>query len=101
LSGGNLSAKSRLIALLSYFSILFLFPLNFYRKDEYIQYHAKQGAVLFILAIALTFTFWIPILAWICWLAYLVIWATGVINALSGKQEPLPIVGLIGERVPL
>ena len=96
-----MSLKSRLIALLSYLSIFFLFPLNFFRKDEYIRYHAKQGAVLFILAIVLTFTLWVPILAWVCWLAYLVIWATGVINVLTGKKEPLPVIGLIGERIPL
>ena len=96
-----MSIKNRLIALLSYLSILFLFPLNFFKKDEFIHYHAKQGAVLFVLAVALTFTLLVPILAWICGLAYLVIWATGVINALTGKQEPVPIVGLIGERAPL
>jgi len=96
-----LNLKSRFIALLSYLSILFLFPLNFFRKDEFIHYHAKQGVVLFILAMALTFTFWVPILAWICWLAYLVIWMTGIINALSGKKEPVPVIGVIGERIPL
>ncbi|OIN89742.1 hypothetical protein AUJ40_01400 [Candidatus Berkelbacteria bacterium CG1_02_42_45] len=96
-----MNLKSRFIALLSYLSILFLFPLNFFRKDEFIHYHAKQGVVLFILAMALTFTFWVPILAWICWLAYLVIWMTGIINALSGKKEPVPVIGVIGERIPL
>jgi len=39
-------------------------------------------------------------LAWVCWLAFLVIWVTGIINVLSGKREPLPVVGLIGERIP-
>ena len=95
-----MTIKSRLIALLSYFSILFLIPLNRYKKDEFIQYHAKQGVILFILAVVLTFTFWLPILAWVCWLAFLVIWVTGIINVLSGKREPLPVVGLIGERIP-
>ena len=93
--------KSRLIALLSYLSILFIFPLNFYREDEYIRYHARQGVVLFILGIALSFTLWVPIMAWVCWLAYLVIWVTGIINVLSGKREPLPVIGLIGERMPI
>lgn len=95
-----MTLKSRLIALVSYLSILFLIPLNLCKKDEFIQYHAKQGMMLFVLAIALTFTFWVPILAWVCWLAFLVIWVTGVINVLSGKTEPVPVVGLIGERVP-
>lgn len=93
--------KSRLIALLSYLSIFFLVPLNRYKSDEFIHYHAKQGVILFVLAMVLTFTFWLPILAWVCWLAFLVIWVTGIINVLSGKQEPVPIVGLIGERIPL
>ena len=96
-----MTLKSRLIALLSYLSILFLVPLNLYKKDEFIQYHAKQGVVLFIVFVILLFTFWVPILAWVCWLAYLVIWFTGVINVLTGKEEPVPIFGLIGERIPL
>lgn len=96
-----MALKSKLIALLSYLLILFLIPLNMFKKDEFIQYHAKQGVVLFILAIILIFTLWLPILAWVCWLTYLVIWITGIINVLSGKKEPLPVVGLIGERVPL
>lgn len=96
-----MTINCRLIALLSYLSILFLIPLNGYKSDEFIQYHAKQGVILFVLAIVLTFTFWLPILAWVCWLAFLVIWVTGIINVLTGKQEPLPVIGLIGERVPL
>ncbi len=94
-----MTLKSKLIALLSYLSILFIFPLNMYRKDEFIQYHAKQGVILFVLAIALIFTFWLPILAWVCWLTYLVIWATGVINVITGKKEPVPVIGLIAERI--
>lgn len=96
-----MSIKSKLIALLSYLSILFIFPLNYGKKDEYIQYHAKQGVVLFILAIAVTFSFWLPVVCWILLIAYLVIWATGVINVLTGKKEPVPLVGRIAERISI
>ena len=96
-----LTIKSKLIALLSYFAIVQFFPLNFFRRDEFVSYHAKQGVVLFILAIMVTFTFWISILGWVCTLAYLVIWFTGAINALSGKKEPVPVVGKIAERLAI
>ena len=93
--------KSKIIAFLSYVAVLFFFPLNFFCKDEFIQYHARQGVVMFILAVAITFTFWVPVLGWVCALAYLVIWFTGVINALTGKIEPVPVVGKIAEKVSL
>jgi len=93
-----LTFKSRIIAFLSYLAILFFFPLNFFKKDEFVGYHARQGVVMFILAVAITFTFWVPVLGWVCLLAYLVIWVSGIINALAGKQEPVPVVGKIAEK---
>lgn len=96
-----MTIKRRLIALLSYLSVLLFFPLSFFRGDDFAHYHAKQGVVLFILAIVVIFTFWIPVAGWVFLLAYLVIWFTGVINALSGKCEPVPVVGKIAERVSL
>jgi len=96
-----LTAKQKIIALLSYLAVLLFIPLNFFRKDEFAHYHAKQGVVMFVLAIAIAFTFWIPVAGWVFLLAYLVIWVTAIINVLSGKCEPVPVVGRIAERLSI
>ncbi|MCX6812050.1 MAG: hypothetical protein NTW79_00285 [Candidatus Berkelbacteria bacterium] len=96
-----MTRNQKLITLLSYLPIIFLVPLFAFRKDQFIQYHAKQGVIMFMLAILFSFSFWISALAWILWLVYIVIWVTGVINVLTGKIEPVPVVGKIAERINL
>ncbi|MEI6144504.1 MAG: hypothetical protein WCG99_01865 [Candidatus Berkelbacteria bacterium] len=96
-----MTIKQKLIAFMSYLGVLLFFPLNFFKKDEFAHYHAKQGVVMFILAIAVAFTFWIPVAGWVFLLAYLVIWVTGIINVFTGKSEPVPVVGRIAERISL
>jgi uncharacterized membrane protein len=96
-----LTAKRKLIAVLSYLSVLLFFPLNLFKKDDFIRYHAKQGVVFFVLSILIVFTFWLPVVGWICLLALLVIWATGIFNVITGKMEPLPVIGRIAERISI
>lgn len=93
--------KERLIALLSYLSILFLIPLKRFRKSEFIYYHAKQGLGLFILSIIVIFFFWLPVVGWVAAMAFLVLWFTGIMNVLTGKKEPVPVIGRISERVSI
>lgn len=79
--------------------ILFFIPLltGDAKKDEFVKYHVKQGLVLFILCIAINiidriipFLFFIT---YILSLGALVLLIIGIKNALSGKKEPLPVVG--------
>ena len=93
--------KERLIAFLSYLSILFLIPLKRFKKSDFIYYHAKQGLGLFILSIIVVFFFWLPVVGWVAVMAFLVLWFTGIMNVLSGKKEPVPVIGRISERVSI
>jgi len=40
--------ESNLIAILSYFGLLFLIPMLVVKDDPFVQFHAKQGLVLFV-----------------------------------------------------
>ena len=93
--------KERLIAFVSYLSILFLIPLKRFRKSEFIYYHAKQGLGLFIFSMIMIFLFWLPVVGWVAVMAFLVLWFTGIMNVLTGKKEPLPVIGRISERVSI
>lgn len=93
--------KEKLLALLSYLSIFFLIPLGLFKKNEFIYYHAKQGIGMFVLFVILIFLFWLPVVGWVAMMAFLVIWFTGVMNALTGKKEPVPVVGRLSERIAI
>lgn len=96
MSGGN---KNTTMAAIAY--ILFFVPLltGDARKDPFVKYHVKQGLVLFLLVVLINvigwiipFYFWFTV-SWILSLGTLVLLILGIINAVNGKQEPLPIVG--------
>lgn len=79
--------------------ILFFIPLltGDAKKDEFVKYHVKQGLVLFLLCIAINIIDRIiPFLFFITYilnLGTLVLLIIGIKNALSGKKEPLPVIG--------
>lgn len=94
--GGN---KNTAMAVIAY--ILFFVPLltGDAKKDAFVKYHTKQGLVLFLLAVLVNligwlvpFYFWYSI-SWLFSLCILVLLVLGIINAVNGKQEPLPVIG--------
>ncbi|MGB9832281.1 MAG: DUF4870 domain-containing protein [Caldisericum exile] len=88
--------ENKVIASLSYISILFLIPLLVKRDSKFCKEHAKQGLVLFIFEIALSIIEYIPILGWIIGLlggiVLFVVSLIGFIYALQGKFWKIPIV---------
>ena len=77
--------------------ILFFVPLlTEARNDPFVKYHVKQGLVLFIAGVlcmvvaGTLFLFWLtPILN----LVIIVFAVLGIINAVNGKEAPLPLIG--------
>jgi len=75
-------------------------------RSQFSIYHAKQGLVLFIteiivwiIAIVLAI---IPFLGWLVsvllWIGVLALWIVGILNSLTGKMKPLPVIGSFGEK---
>lgn len=79
--------------------IVFFVPLltGDAKKDEFVNFHTKQGLVLFLLMLALNIiNLILPALATITSilsLAAFVLLIIGVMNAVKGRKEPLPIIG--------
>lgn len=87
------------IALISYVTIIGLiiaFVMNSNKKYEFAKFHIRQSLGLFLTAIVLSFISIIPFLGWLIWIfgifLLLYMWIKGLINAIDGKQEVLPIV---------
>lgn len=100
-SGGD----DNLMAALSYIWIISIVMLLTKKDSEFIQFHAKQGLVLFGISIVL----WvISIPLFFLWmvnsLVYLVLFVAavvGFIKAYGGEKYKIPVVGDIAEKINL
>lgn len=87
---------NKIVAALSYFWILFLVPLLLKRDSQFAQFHAKQGMVLFIIEVVVSFVNIVPLLGQLVWffasLVFLVVSIVGIIKALNGERWEMPYV---------
>ncbi len=83
------------MAALSYLGILVLIPLlSGAKNDPFVKFHIKQGLVLLICWVVGSFLIWIPIIGQLfVGLPLLILFIIGLVNALSGKESELPVVG--------
>lgn len=85
------------MGIIAYLGPLCIVPILVAKDSEFAMYHANQGLILFIVAIALSLFAIIPILGWIISffgsIAVVVLAILGIINAANMKKKPLPIIG--------
>jgi len=93
-------STNTLMAVLSYFGILVLIPLlTDAKNDPFVKFHIKQGLVLLIVYVISGFIIWVPIIGWLLGILLFILFIIGVINAASGKETPLPVIGQFGEKI--
>ncbi|MEW4371068.1 DUF4870 domain-containing protein [Paenibacillus kandeliae] len=89
---------NKVMAILAY--IIFFIPLLAARNSPFAMYHANQGLVLFLVALAgNVIAAIIPFIGWvlspIIGIAVVVFMIIGIINAANGERKPLPLIGTI------
>ncbi|WP_442602929.1 hypothetical protein [Paenibacillus sp. KN14-4R] len=87
---------NKYIALVGY--ILFFIPLLVAKDSRYATYHANQGLILLICTVGVNFILTlIPFFGWMLvplhGMCMLILFIIGVMNAVSGKAVPLPVIG--------
>ena len=98
--------NNKILALFSYLGILFIIPLIAAPNSKYARFHANQGIVLFICeavygivigiitavfnAIGLGIIASLISLAGLVFVVFMII---GIMNAVNGKAEELPVIG--------
>ncbi len=99
---GSQGGDNNMIAVLSYIGILFLIPMLTAKGNDFAQYHAKQGLVLFIAEIATMIIAWIPIIGWligfVAWIIWFILSIMGIVNVVGGKKKPLPVIGSFASK---
>jgi len=90
------SQENKLLAAISYLWIISIIMLVVKKDSKFVQFHAKQGFVIFIASIIFWF---IPILGWLLNLLIIVVVVLGFIKALSGEYWRIPGVHGIAQKI--
>lgn len=96
--------NSKLMAAVCFFLniIGFVIAILAFKDDKYVMYYAKQGLVLgvavFIIQMILMITIVGILLLPIVYLATLILVVMGLLNAMSGTQKALPVIGGFAEK---
>lgn len=95
--------KTLILALFSYMGVLCLVPLLFNRDNAYVQFHARQGLVLWIWGVLAIFSLYVPILGgFIFSFSVLVIMlysVLGIVSVLFARSWKLPVISLFAEKL--
>ena len=92
--------QDKTIAIVAYLTIIGLvvaLVLNNEKRDLFAKYHIRQSLGLVLTSLALSLINVIPILGWIVSMVgafvLLYMWVMGLLNAINGRERPVPILG--------
>lgn len=104
-----IDSDSKLFALLGIvLSIVgFILAMLLKKDNKYVMFYAKQGLVLFIVAVIVNIVGWVfsiipifgRIITGILWILLLVLWIIGIIYSLSGEEKDIPIIGVFAKKI--
>lgn len=86
-----------IIAYITIFGLLAAFIMNNDIKNSFTTYHIRQSLGLGALGLSFVILNLIPFIGWIVTLILtpilIVFWVLGLLNAINGKEKPIPVVG--------
>ena len=91
--------ESKIFAALSYLWILSIIFYVIKKDDAFIQFHAKQGIVLFGLHVVSMFLFFLGPLSFLIGLAAFVLMVIGAVKAYGGEKYRIPYVADLAEKI--
>lgn len=95
-------SRSQLMAALSYLGVLCFVPLLYGRKDPFIQFHARQGLVIWMWGVVALFLFPLPlgrVLFNFSSSAIMMLSVVGLISVALGRSWRLPLVHELSEKL--
>lgn len=95
--------EGKFFAIISYICFLCIVTLVLKKDNKFALYHAKQGLVLFVFEVASFILSIIPFLGWIISrigvAVFLLISLWGILQALMGIQERIPVISEIADKI--
>lgn len=90
--------ENKIIAAISYLWLLSIVILLVKRDSDFVQFHAKQGLILFIISVILWF---IPFIGWILNILVFICIIMGFIKAISGEKWEIPVIANLAKKINL
>lgn len=87
---------SNIMGAISYLWLLSIVMYFVKKDDSFVRFHAKQGMVLAVISIVLSF---IPVIGWIVNLGVFIMMIIGAVKAYQGQKYALPVIGSIAEKI--
>jgi uncharacterized membrane protein len=105
-TGVKEAEQGKVMAAISYLSLIGLIVLLVEKKNKFTIFHAKQGTGLFAIEVILWILSVIPVIGWVLswflWIVWIVIGLAsiyGIIMALTGKEVKIPVADSLGESI--
>lgn len=99
------STEDIFMAALSYLWILFLIPFLKKKKDAFVDFHARQGFMLFVTSMILFIISLVPAIAYsvapFLWLLFFLGWLLALLYALAGRMWKIPLIGHVAVRLKI
>jgi uncharacterized membrane protein len=95
--------KERILAGLSYLSVLVFIPLLLGgTATDYGRHHLRQGLLLFIIGVILSLTAWMWLPLWgLANLALVIASIYGCVQAVQGNKWTMPVLGSYASKIKL
>ncbi len=92
----KITQEQKIWGAVSYLWILSLVALAARKDDEFIRFHANQGAFLFVVSLVLMF---VPFIGWMINILLTLVAIVAFLNALQGQKWELPLVGKMPKQL--
>lgn len=93
----NDGKTTAIIAYISVIGLIIAIVLNNDKKNAFASFHIRQSLGLDIASLIIGVLNIIPYIGWFAfavgWVLLFIMWIIGLVNALSGKAKPVPILG--------
>ena len=86
----RMNSEDKVWGAIGYLWILSLVALAARKQNDFVRFHASQGALLFAISVVLML---IPGLGWLLNLLVAIAAVVGIIKALQGERWPVPLIG--------
>lgn len=88
----DIEANRTMCILMAIFPVLFflVFVVDSMKNSAYSKFKANQSLILFLMAVICGI---IPVLGWLCYIAYLVFWIMNIVATVNNEAKTVPLVG--------
>lgn len=93
-------SDDRMMAALSYLGVLVFIPIVTAKQNQFVNWHARQGLVVFVTTLAaLIFSLWMARTGTIIFLIVAIFNIIALAKALQGRRWPIPLLGKISQNI--